>query len=105
MPHNTTVEQGGPSNHMQPMHETILPRDTATPPLEVVAPTVPSRASRRLKPKNAPQSGSGPVLPFVADLRSQAVPRQSPLPVGRDRSMLSRGVEGAPTKNADNGHG
>jgi hypothetical protein len=30
VPHTTTVEQGGPSNHMQPMHETILAKDTST---------------------------------------------------------------------------
>jgi hypothetical protein len=33
VPHTTTIEQGGPSSHMQPMHETILVRDTSTPPL------------------------------------------------------------------------
>jgi hypothetical protein len=54
VPHTTTAEQGGPSSHMQPMHETILARDTSTPPLQVVPPTVPSRASTRSKSKNAP---------------------------------------------------
>jgi hypothetical protein len=103
VPHNTTIEQGGPSNHMQPMDETILARDTSMPPLEVVPPTVPSRASTRSKSKNAPQSSVGPVAAFVADLRSQALRRQSTTSVGRDRSMMSRGVEGAPTINVDNG--
>jgi hypothetical protein len=37
-PHTTTAEQGGPSSHMQPMHETILARDTSMPPLQVVPP-------------------------------------------------------------------
>jgi hypothetical protein len=72
-PHTTTAEQGGPSNHMQPMHETILARDTSTPPLQVVPPTIPSRASTRSKSKNAPQSSLGPVAPFIANLRGQAV--------------------------------
>jgi hypothetical protein len=29
-PHTTSIEQGSPSSHMQPMHETILARDTST---------------------------------------------------------------------------
>jgi hypothetical protein len=33
VPHTTTVEQGGPSSHMQPMHETILAKDISMPPL------------------------------------------------------------------------
>jgi hypothetical protein len=32
-PHTSTTELGGPSSHMQPMHETILAKDTSTPPL------------------------------------------------------------------------
>jgi hypothetical protein len=103
-PHTTTAEQGGPSSHMQPMHETILARDTSTPPLQVVPPTVPSRASTRSKSKNAPQSSLGPVAPFVANLRGQALPRQSTTSVGPRRPMLSRDVEGAPTNNMDNGN-
>jgi hypothetical protein len=103
-PHTTTAEQGGPSSHMQPMHETILARDTSTPPLQVVPPTVPSRASMRLKSKNAPQSSLGPVAPFVANLKGQALLRQSTTFVGPRRPMLSRDVEGAPTNNIDNGN-
>jgi hypothetical protein len=103
-PHTTTAEQGGPSSHMQPMHETILARDTSTPPLQVVPPTVPSRASTRSKSKNAPQSSLGPVAPFVANLRGQALPRQSTTTVGPRRPILSRDVEGAPTNNIDNGN-
>jgi hypothetical protein len=61
-PHTSIAEQGGPSSHMQPMHETILTRDTSTPPLQVVPPTVPSRASTRSKSKNAPQSNLGHVV-------------------------------------------
>jgi hypothetical protein len=102
--HTTTAEQGGPSNHMQPMHETILARDTSMPPLQVVPPTVPSRASTRSKSKNAPQSILGPVAPFVANLRGQALPRQSTTTVGPRRPMLSRDVEGAQTNNIDNGN-
>jgi hypothetical protein len=86
------------------MHETILARDTSTPPLQVIPPTVPSRASTRLKSKNAPQSSLGPVAPFVANLRGQALPRQSTTSVGPRRPMLSRDVEGAPTNNIDNGN-
>jgi hypothetical protein len=89
---------------MQPLHETILARDTSTPPLQVVPPTVPSRASTRSKSKNAPQSSLGPVAPFVANLRGQALPRQSTTSVGPRRPMLSRDVEGAPTNNIDNGN-
>jgi hypothetical protein len=89
---------------MQPIHETILARDTSTPPLQVVPPTVPSHASTRSKSKNAPQSNLGPVAPFVANLRGQALPRQSTTVVGPRRSMLSRDVEGAPTNNIDNGN-
>jgi hypothetical protein len=103
-PHTTTVEQGGPSSHMQPIHETILARDTSTPPLQVVSPTVPSRASTRSKSKNAPQINLGPVAPFVANLRGQALPRQSTTSLGPRRLMLSRDVEGAPTKNTNNGN-
>jgi hypothetical protein len=105
-PHTTTVEQGSPSSssHMQPMHETILARDTSMPPLQVVPSTVPSHATTRLKSKNAPQSSLGPVVPFVANLRGQALPRQSTTSVGPRRSMLSRDVEGAPTNNIDNGN-
>jgi hypothetical protein len=99
-PHITTAEQGGPSSHMQPMYETILVRDTSTPPLQVVPPTVPSRASTRSKSKNAPQSSLGP----IANLRGQALPRQSTTSVGPRRPMLSRDVEGAPTNNIDNGN-
>jgi hypothetical protein len=101
-PHTTTAEQGGPSSHMQPMHETILARDTSTPPLQVVPPTVPSRATTRSKSKNASQSSLGHVAPFVANLKGQALPRQSTTSVGPWRSMLSRDVEGAPTNNTDN---
>jgi hypothetical protein len=89
---------------MQPMHETILARDTSTPPLQVVPPTIPSRASTRSKSKNAPQSSLGPVAPFVANLRGQALPRQSTTSVGPRRLMLSRDVEGAPMNNIDNGN-
>ena len=103
VPHNTTIEQGGPSNHMQPMDETILARDTSMPPLEVVPPIVPSRASTRLKSKNAPESSLDPVAAFVANLRSQALHRQSTTFVGRGRPMMSRDVEGVPTINVDNG--
>jgi hypothetical protein len=48
-PHTTTAEQSGPSTHMQPMHETILTRNTSTSPLQVVPLTVPSRATTRSK--------------------------------------------------------
>jgi hypothetical protein len=104
VPHTTTAEQGGSSSHMQPMHETIVARDTSTPPLQVVPPTVPSRASTRSKSKNAPQSSLDPVAPFVANLRGQALPRQSTTAVGPRRPMLSRDIEGAPTNNIDNGN-
>jgi hypothetical protein len=103
-PHTTTTEQGGPSSHMQPMHETILARDTSTPPLQVVPPTIPSHASTRSKSKNAPQSSLGPVASFVANLRGQALPRQSTTSVGPRRPMFSRDVEGTPTNNIDNGN-
>jgi hypothetical protein len=101
-PYTTTAELGGPSSHMQPMHETILARDSSTPPLQVVPPTVPSHATTRSKSKNAPQSSLGPVAPFVANLRSQALPRQSTASVGLRRPMLFRDIEGAPTNNTDN---
>jgi hypothetical protein len=103
-PHTSTAELGGPSSHMQPMHETILAKDTSTPPLQLVPPTVPSHASTRSKSKNAPQSSLGPVAPFVTNLRGQALPRQSTTSVGPRRLMLSRDVEGAPTNNTDNGN-
>jgi hypothetical protein len=77
---------------MQPMYETILTRDTSTPPLQVVPPTVPSRATTRSKSKNAPQSNLGLVALFVANLRGQALPRQSTT------------SEGAPTNNTNNGN-
>jgi hypothetical protein len=89
---------------MQPMHETILVRDTSTPPLQVVPPTVPSLASTRSKSKNAPQSNLDPVALFVANLRGQALPRQSTTSVDLRRPMLSRDVEGVPTNNIDNGN-
>jgi hypothetical protein len=103
-PHTTIVEQGGPSSHMQAMHETILTRDTSMPPLQVVPPTVPSRATTRLKSKNAPQSSLGPVASFVVNLRGQSLPRQSTTSVGPRRPMFSRDIEGAPTNNTDNGN-
>jgi hypothetical protein len=103
-PHITTAEQGSPSSHMQPMHETILARDTSTPPLQVVPRTVPSRASARSKSKNASQNSLGLVAPFVANLRGQALPKQSTTSVGPSRPMLSRDVEGAPTNNPNNGN-
>jgi hypothetical protein len=103
-PHTTTAEQGGPSSHMKPMHETILARDTSTLPLQVVPSTVPSYASTRSKSKNAPQISLGHVAPFVANLKSQALLRQSTTSVGPRRLMLSRDVEGAPTNNTNNGN-
>jgi hypothetical protein len=103
-PHTSTAKLGGPFSHMQPMHETILAKDTSTPPLQVVPPTVPSRASMRSKSKNAPQSSLGPTAPFVANLRGQALPMQSTTSVGPRRPMLSCDVEGAPTNNIDNGN-
>jgi hypothetical protein len=103
-PHTTIAEQGGPSSHLQPMHETILARDTSTPPLQVVPSTIPSRASMRSKSKSAPQFSLGPVAPFVANLRGQALPRQSTASMGPRRSMLSSDVEGTPTNNTDNGN-
>jgi hypothetical protein len=36
VPHTTTAKQGGPSSHMQPMHETILARDTSRMLLKAV---------------------------------------------------------------------
>jgi hypothetical protein len=103
-PHTTTAEQGGPSSHMQPMHETILARDTSTPPLQVVPPTIPSCASTRSKSKNAPQNSLGLVAPFVANFRGQALPRQFTTSMGPCRPMFSYDVEGAPTNNVDNGN-
>jgi hypothetical protein len=103
-PHTTTTEQGGPSSHMQPMYETILARNTSTPPLQVVPPTVPSHASKRSKSKNAPQISLGLVAPFVANLRGQALPRQSTTSMGPRRPMLSRDVERALTNNTNNGN-
>ena len=100
--HTTTVEQGGPSSHMQPMHDTILARDIVTPPLQVVPSTIPSCAFTRSKSKNAPQNSLGPVGPFIANLRGQALLRQSTTFVGPCRPMLSHDVEGAPTNNTDN---
>jgi hypothetical protein len=99
-PHTTTVEQGDPSSHMQPMHETILARDTSTPPLQVVPPTIPSRASTRSKSKNAPQSSLG----HVANLRGQVLPRQSTTSMGPHKLMLSCDVEATPTNNPNNGN-
>jgi hypothetical protein len=64
----------------------------------------PSCASTRSKSKNAPQSSLGPVAPFVANLRGQALPRQSTTSVGPHRPMLSRDIEGVPTNNVDNGN-
>jgi hypothetical protein len=98
------LNKAAPSSHMQPMHETILARDTSTPPLQVVPSTVPSRASTRSKSKNAPQSSLGHVAPFVANLRGQALPRQSTTSVGPRRPMLSHDIEGAPTNNPNNGN-
>ena len=89
---------------MQPMHETILVRDTSTPPLQVVPSIVPSCGSTRLKSKNAPQSSLGPVAPFIANLKGQALPRQSTTSVGPCRPILFHGVEGAPMNNVDNGN-
>jgi Protein of unknown function (DUF 659)/hAT family C-terminal dimerisation region len=104
VPHTTTVEQGGPSNHVQPMHETFLSRDTSTRPLRVVPPTVPSRASSRLKAKNVSQSSLGDVATFVADLRTQTLRGQSTSSVVRGRLLRSRAVEGVPTNNVDIGN-
>jgi hypothetical protein len=70
----------------------------------VVPPIVPSRATTRSKSKNAPQSSLGHVAPFVANLRGQALPRQSTTSVGPRRPMFSHDVEGAPTNNTDNGN-
>ena len=41
---------------------------------------------------------------FVANLRVQALPRQSTTFVGRGRPMLSRGIQEVPMNNADNGN-
>jgi hypothetical protein len=70
----------------------------------VVSSTVPSRAFTRSKSKNAPQSSLDLVAPFVANLRGQALPRQSTTSVGPRRPMLSRDIEGAPTNNINNGN-
>jgi hypothetical protein len=93
-PHTTTTEQGGLSSHMQPMHETILARDISMPPLQAVPPTVLSRASTRSKSKIAPQVSLDPVAPFVANLRGQALARQSTTFVGPRRPMLSLTLKG-----------
>jgi hypothetical protein len=103
-PHTTTAEQGGPSSHMQPMHETILARDTSTPPLQVVPPTIPSHASTRLKSKTTLQISLGLVAPCITNLRGQALPRQSTTSLGPRRPMLSHDVEKAPTNNTNNGN-
>ena len=66
--------------------------------------TIPSYASTRSKSKNAPQSNLGHVAPFVANLRGQALPKQSTTSVGPRRLMLSLNIEGAPTNNIDNGN-
>ena len=89
---------------MHPMHETILARDTSTTPLQVVLPIIPSHATTRSKSKNAPQNSFSPVIPFVANLRGQALPRQSTTSMGPRRPMLSCDVEGAPTNNINNGN-
>jgi hypothetical protein len=103
-PHTTTAEQGGPSSHMQPMHETILARDISTPPLQAVLPIVPSCASTISKSKIALQISLGPVAPFVANLRGQALARQSTTSVGPHRPILFCDVEGAPTNNTNIGN-
>ena len=68
------------------------------------SPSVPSHASTRSKSKNAPQSSLGPIALFVANLRSQALPRQSTIFVGPCRPMLTRDVEGIPKNNINNGN-
>jgi hypothetical protein len=74
------------------------------PPLQVVPPTDPSHASIRSKSKNALQISLGPVAPFVANLKGQALPRQPTTSVGPRRPILSCDVEGAPTNNTNNGN-
>jgi hypothetical protein len=74
------------------------------PPLQVVPPTIPSRASTRSKSKNALQISLDPIAPFVANLKDQALSRQFTTSLGPRRPMLSRDVEGAPMNNTNNGN-
>jgi hypothetical protein len=101
-PHTSTTEQGGPSSYMQAMHETILARDMSTPPLQAVSPIVLSCTSTRLKSKIVHQISLDLVAPFVANLRGQALARQSTSSMCLRRPMFSRDVEGAPTNNTKN---
>ena len=102
VPHTSTTKQGGPSSHIQLMHETVLVRDISTLPLQAFSPTIPSRASTRLKSKIASQFSLGVVASFIANLRGQALARQSTCLVDPRRPMLSRDVEGAPMDNINN---
>jgi hypothetical protein len=83
---------------MQPMYETILARDISTPPLQAVPPTAPSCASTRSKSKIAPQINLGLVAPFVANLRGQALARQSTPSVGQARRPREDGPRRGVTK-------
>jgi hypothetical protein len=84
------------------MHETILARDISTPPLQAFPSTIPSCASTRLKSKIASQFSLGAIAPFIANLRGQALARQSTCLVGLRRPMLSSDVEGTPMNNINN---
>ena len=58
----------------------------------------------RSKSKNVPQISLGPVASFIANLRGQALSRQSTTSVGLHRPMLFCDVEGAPTNNKNYGN-
>jgi hypothetical protein len=75
------------------MHETALTRDISTPCL--VPPP-------RSKSKIASHFSLGPIAPFVANLRGEALARQSTCLMCPHRPMFSRDIEGAPVNNTNN---
>jgi hypothetical protein len=67
------AEQVSHSTHIQPLHQSALPRNTLKAILKAIPPTVPSCISTREKSRAPLQFTLDHVAPYVANLRSYVV--------------------------------
>jgi hypothetical protein len=94
--HAANAKQNNHSTHIQPVCPISHTRDTSTPPLKAVPPTIPSRTSTKGNSTISSQFSLGHVASFVADLRGKAAATRSTCVTGPSRPTLFLDVEGTP---------
>jgi hypothetical protein len=93
-PDLANVEQVSHSTHIQPPHQSALPRNTSRAPLKAISSTVPSHISTRRKSRTPSEFTLDLVAPFVANLRSNVVAPYFTCVGDLFRPTLSLGIQG-----------